>query len=107
MVYGYARVSTAHQDTELQLLALKIVGEAQGSEYWIDRIGRNVLHAVIWLSELQETTLTFAQLLMRSICIQRQVATISETFSILLSMNQTLIAKVRLPSWLSRAKQIG
>ncbi len=52
MVYRYARVSTAQQDSELQLLALKIVGVAQRSEYWIDRIGRNVIHAVIWLSEL-------------------------------------------------------
>lgn len=26
MVYGYARVSTSHQDTELQVLALKTAG---------------------------------------------------------------------------------
>ena len=82
MIYGYARVSTNHQDTELQRLALEAAGcdhiveeHASGRKsnrpvlkrliaamqagdelvVWkLDRIGRNVLHALLWLSELQE-----------------------------------------------------
>jgi DNA invertase Pin-like site-specific DNA recombinase len=82
MIYGYARVSTQHQDTTLQLIALQAAGcdeireeKASGRSrnrpvlkklltdlqsgdelvLWkIDRMGRNVLHALTWLAELQD-----------------------------------------------------
>ena len=87
MIYGYARVSTNHQDTELQRSALEsavcdfIVEEhasgrksnrpvlkrlistmREGDELvvWkLDRIGRNVLHALLMFQQLQENGVNF------------------------------------------------
>ncbi|HCT6247488.1 MULTISPECIES: recombinase family protein [Citrobacter] len=87
MIYGYARVSTNHQDTELQRLALESVGcdhifeeHASGRKsnrpvlkrlittmqagdelvVWkLDRIGRNVLHALLMFQQLQEKGVNF------------------------------------------------
>ncbi|MGS4314752.1 recombinase family protein [Serratia marcescens] len=87
MIYGYARVSTNHQDTELQRLALESAGCEQifeehasgrkanrpvlkqlvgtmkaGDELvvWkLDRIGRNVLHALLMFQQLQENGVNF------------------------------------------------
>ncbi|EMR8085714.1 recombinase family protein [Citrobacter freundii] len=87
MIYGYARVSTNHQDTELQRTALEAAGCDQifeehasgrksnrpvlkglistmqaGDELvvWkLDRIGRNVLHALLMFLQLQEKGINF------------------------------------------------
>ncbi|HDU4705801.1 TPA: recombinase family protein [Klebsiella pneumoniae subsp. pneumoniae] len=87
MIYGYARVSTNHQDTELQRLALEAAGcdhiveeHASGRKsnrpvlkrlittmqagdelvVWkLDRIGRNVLHALLMFQQLQENGVNF------------------------------------------------
>lgn len=87
MIYGYARVSTNHQDTELQRLALESAGcelifeeHASGRKanrpvlkqlvgtmkagdelvVWkLDRIGRNVLHALLMFQQLQENGINF------------------------------------------------
>ncbi|HGN9520133.1 recombinase family protein [Morganella morganii] len=87
MIYGYARVSTNHQDTELQRSALELAGCAHifeehasgrksnrpvlkrlittmqaGDELvvWkLDRIGRNVLHALLMFQQLQEKGINF------------------------------------------------
>lgn len=87
MIYGYARVSTNHQDTELQRIALKSAGcedihEEHGSGrkfnrpvlrnlidamqpgdelvVWkLDRIGRNVLHALLMFQRLHEKGINF------------------------------------------------
>ncbi|MBJ9081152.1 MULTISPECIES: recombinase family protein [Citrobacter] len=87
MIYGYARVSTNHQDTELQRTALEAAGCDQifeehasgrksnrpvlkkmiatmqaGDELvvWkLDRIGRNVLHALLMFQQLQENGVNF------------------------------------------------
>ncbi|ECY2423226.1 recombinase family protein [Salmonella enterica] len=87
MIYGYARVSTNHQDTELQRLALESAGcehiaeeHASGRKsnrpvlkrliatmqpgdelvVWkLDRIGRNVLHALLMFQQLQEKGINF------------------------------------------------
>lgn len=87
MIYGYARVSTNHQDTELQRLALESAGcERIYEEYasgrtanrpvlkelitvmksgdelivWkLDRIGRNVLHALLMFQNLHEKGVNF------------------------------------------------
>ena len=87
MIYGYARVSTNHQDTELQRLALEAAGcdhiveeHASGRKsnrpvlkrliaamqagdelvVWkLDRIGRNVLHALLMFQHLQESGVNF------------------------------------------------
>ncbi|WP_241162880.1 recombinase family protein [Escherichia coli] len=87
MIYGYVRVSTNHQDTELQRLALESAGcERIYEEYasgrtanrpvlkelitvmksgdelivWkLDRIGRNVLHALLMFQQLQEKGINF------------------------------------------------
>ncbi|ECG1391975.1 TPA_asm: recombinase family protein [Salmonella enterica subsp. houtenae serovar 45:g,z51:-] len=87
MIYGYARVSTNYQDTELQRTALEAAGCDQifeehasgrksnrpvlkkmiatmqaGDELvvWkLDRIGRNVLHALLMFQQLQENGVNF------------------------------------------------
>ncbi|EJX4225533.1 recombinase family protein [Salmonella enterica] len=87
MIYGYARVSTNHQDTELQRLALEPAGcehiaeeHASGRKsnrpvlkrliatmqpgyelvVWkLDRVGRNVLHALLMFQQLQEKGINF------------------------------------------------
>lgn len=87
MIYGYARVSTNHQDTELQRSALGLSGcdhifeeHASGRKsnrpvlkrlittmqagdelvVWkLDRIGRNVLHALLMFQQLQEKGINF------------------------------------------------
>lgn len=87
MIYGYARVSTNHQDTELQRLALesagrdhifeehasgrksnrpvlkRLISTMQGGDelvVWkLDRIGRNVLHALLMFQQLQEKGINF------------------------------------------------
>lgn len=87
MIYGYARVSTNHQDTELQRSALESAGcdhifeehasgrksnrpvlkrlistMQEGDELvvWkLDRIGRNVLHALLMFQQLQEKGINF------------------------------------------------
>ncbi|EPR2927501.1 recombinase family protein [Escherichia coli] len=87
MIYGYARVSTNHQDTELQRLALesagcelifeehasgrkanrpvlkKLIGTMEAGDelvVWkLDRIGRNVLHALLMFQQLQEKGINF------------------------------------------------
>lgn len=87
MIYGYARVSTNHQDTELQRSALELAGcdhifeeHASGRKsnrpvlkrliitmqagdelvVWkLDRIGRNVLHALLMFQQLQEKGINF------------------------------------------------
>ena len=87
MIYGYARVSTNHQDTELQRLALesagcelifeehasgrktnrpvlkKLIGTMEAGDelvVWkLDRIGRNVLHALLMFQQLQENGVNF------------------------------------------------
>ena len=87
MIYGYARVSTNHQDTELQRNALELAGceliyeeHASGRKanrpvlkqligtmnagdelvVWkLDRIGRNVLHALLMFQQLQENGVNF------------------------------------------------
>ncbi|KAF1368157.1 recombinase family protein [Yokenella regensburgei] len=87
MIYGYARVSTNHQDTELQRTALESAGceeiveeHASGRKanrpilkrlistmkagdelvVWkLDRIGRNVLHALLMFQQLQENGVNF------------------------------------------------
>lgn len=87
MIYGYARVSTNHQDTELQRLSLESAGcdhifeeHASGRKsnrpvlkrliatmqagdelvVWkLDRIGRNVLHALLMFQQLQEKGINF------------------------------------------------
>lgn len=87
MIYGYARVSTNHQDTELQRTALESAGceeiveeHASGRKanrpilkrlistmkagdelvVWkLDRIGRNVLHALLMFKQLQENGVNF------------------------------------------------
>lgn len=87
MIYGYARVSTNHQDTELQRIALESAGcdhiyeeHASGRKsnrpvlkrliatmqagdelvVWkLDRIGRNVLHALLMFQQLQEKGINF------------------------------------------------
>ncbi|HED6952200.1 recombinase family protein [Citrobacter freundii] len=87
MIYGYARVSTNHQDTELQRIALELAGcdhiyeeHASGRKsnrpvlkrliatmqagdelvVWkLDRIGRNVLHALLMFQQLQEKGINF------------------------------------------------
>lgn len=87
MIYGYARVSTNHQDTELQRNALELAGceiiyeeHASGRKsnrpilkrliytmqagdelvVWkLDRIGRNVLHALLMFQQLQENNVNF------------------------------------------------
>lgn len=87
MIYGYARVSTNHQDTELQRLALgsagcelifeehasgrksnrpvlkKLIDSMQSGDelvVWkLDRIGRNVLHALLMFQQLQEQGVNF------------------------------------------------
>ncbi|KFC07798.1 phage DNA invertase [Trabulsiella guamensis ATCC 49490] len=87
MIYGYARVSTNHQDTELQRSALESAGcdhiyeeHASGRKsnrpvlkrliatmqagdelvVWkLDRIGRNVLHALLMFQQLQEKGINF------------------------------------------------
>ncbi|HGJ2263153.1 TPA: recombinase family protein [Salmonella enterica subsp. enterica serovar Orion] len=90
MIYGYARVSTNHQDTELQRIALESAGcdhiyeeHASGRKsnrpvlkrliatmqagdelvVWkLDRIGRNVLHALLMFQQLQEKGINFRSL---------------------------------------------
>ena len=87
MIYGYARVSTNHQDTELQRSALELSGcdhifeeHASGRKsnrpvlrrlidkmhagdelvVWkLDRIRRNVLHALLMFQQLQEKGVNF------------------------------------------------
>lgn len=87
MIYGYARVSTNHQDTKLQRNALELAGceliceeHASGRKsnrpvlrrlvgkmragdelvVWkLDRIGRNVLHALLMFQQLQENGVNF------------------------------------------------
>ena len=87
MIYGYARVSTNHQDTELQRKALELAGceliceeHASGRKsnrpvlrrlidkmhagdelvVWkLDRIRRNVLHALLMFQQLQEKGVNF------------------------------------------------
>ncbi|WP_370559495.1 recombinase family protein [Escherichia coli] len=87
MIYGYARVSTNHQDTELQRLALEsadceiifeehasgrkanrpvlkqLIGIMKAGDelvVWkLDRIGRNVLHALLMFQQLQEKGINF------------------------------------------------
>ena len=89
MIYGYARVSTNHQDTELQRLALEAAGcdhiveeHASGRKsnrpvlkrliaamqagdelvVWkLDRIGRNVLHALLMFQHNFRNILSAAQ----------------------------------------------
>ncbi|EEX2874305.1 recombinase family protein [Escherichia coli] len=87
MIIGYARVSSNHQDTELQMQALRAAGcklifeeKASGRKtnrpilkkvvdmlepgdelvIWkLDRIGRNVLHALLMFQQLQEKGINF------------------------------------------------
>lgn len=87
MIYGYAGVSTNHQDTELQRLALEsadceiifeehasgrkanrpvlkqLIGIMKAGDelvVWkLDRIGRNVLHALLMFQQLQENGVNF------------------------------------------------
>ncbi|MFU0874437.1 recombinase family protein [Kluyvera sichuanensis] len=87
MIYGYARVSTNHQDTELQRQALEsadceiifeehasgrkanrpvlkqLIGIMKAGDelvVWkLDRIGRNVLHALLMFQQLQENGVNF------------------------------------------------
>lgn len=91
MIYGYARVSTNHQDTELQRNVVELAGceliceqRANGRKsnrpvlrlsvgkmcagdelvVWkLDRIGRNVLHVLLMFQQLQENGVNFRSII--------------------------------------------
>lgn len=135
MIIGYARVSSNHQDTELQMQALRAAGckiifeeKASGRKtnrpilnkavnmlepgdelvIWkLDRIGRNVLHALLTFQSLSER-----QVNIRSITDGVDLSTASgrynsAIFSLRRSMNQTSIVSELSQVWQSHEQKAG